>query len=835
MRTVEMKTSPIRTDHERGDHGDRGLSSPPRPVPDADERLLAVVAVVLVPSLAAAAAAVAGAFLACFGTLLAVLAGAQLRVAASLHRRRFDILLELHQTVALALCVGAGTLATLASFLFATGRGVGCALRGPLVLTCLTFMGSNLVARAWRIGGIIGSTSSLGSAASLALLENEEDQMHVVARSKVMSALTQLSLWGKTVCGRDKRNVGKNTGIRRKITFADSMIVLGILMLPQLILQIISLSIPTLRMESVDSLEGHPTCESTGPWVLIVGAVLAAVPFFLSLLLNIQSDGIPDKFRDFDGILTSMATSFCVLIITLPAATMAGDAAPSARAYLLSASVLGLVLPLCYHIAWKRVHTIAKCGARCAKASGTDARGGAKTTASYVAAGTHGKDNPSVLEAAEISAVMANMFDTMGRSAKALEIDADILTKFKLTGDFSWEEGFTSAEVHGLGPKSLELVVSTLIGSGRRWNEIFLLDAENREAKSRAVSACVTALHVFKLAPSKSSLKDRSVVFSGYSFLSGLAKMGMPLPLDNRTREETEKDLAQDFVLETRFQQYHHCRALAMQADVLNRQGNFKKAIKAVRHVKSIYVPKLHSRAIEAEYRSDHCADIIAASVNWLHYLNRTNEATRLCDYLVGEVLPEIGDDQLVSKANILVPVCRFWKGQGQVSAARALKLYESHIAGPATQAGPGQHPVTTYFTRPMMILLKACSANSEAYPAVEDDTAFMLNGEEKYPAWMESTSVSYIDVAASTLMAEACLRLATLKGCKPQDKSWLFNESFQFLKVSETTLVKDDHPIAYSAYSHTLSELQQTVRTIGENRRATKEDTKEKDNEEDV
>ena len=79
------------------------------------------------------------------------------------------------------------------------------------------------------------------------------------------------------------------------------------------------------NMGSVEILEGegHYTCESrAGPYVLIVGIVLAAIPFGISLLINIESKGIPDKFRELDDIVASMASSFWMLLAMLPTVGM---------------------------------------------------------------------------------------------------------------------------------------------------------------------------------------------------------------------------------------------------------------------------------------------------------------------------------------------------------------------------------------------------------------------------------------------------------------------------------------------------------------------------------
>ena len=72
--------------------------------------------------------------------------------------------------------------------------------------------------------------------------------------------------------------------------------------------------------------EGHFTCESkTGSYVPILGILLASMPFAISLLINIESKGMPDKFRELDKIAASLTSSFWMLLGMLPAAGMIGQ------------------------------------------------------------------------------------------------------------------------------------------------------------------------------------------------------------------------------------------------------------------------------------------------------------------------------------------------------------------------------------------------------------------------------------------------------------------------------------------------------------------------------
>lgn len=78
------------------------------------------------------------------------------------------------------------------------------------------------------------------------------------------------------------------------------------------------------------------------------------LPILLALVLNTNGEGaIPDQFREFDEVVSSLFVSSCIIVITLPPATMVRDQVPEAYAYLMSAAVLGFTLPWRYFLGWK--------------------------------------------------------------------------------------------------------------------------------------------------------------------------------------------------------------------------------------------------------------------------------------------------------------------------------------------------------------------------------------------------------------------------------------------------------------------------------------------------
>ena len=370
-----------------------------------------------------------------------------------------------------------------------------------------------------------------------------------------------------------------------------------------------------------------------------------------------------------------MTSSFWMLLATLPTVGMIGQTQPNARAYLLAASVLCFVLPLSHNIAQARLQNVtlstghARDDAKSKEKERSSFQRQSSTLSDLSTSQRQSKRTSQILKTAEETAVMGKMFGTMGSTLKAVAMNRDILTLFKVEGDdFSWEAGFTLSEIYSLGDKSLEVVVKTLIGSSKLWQRIFFSNPDDEEAKRRCVKCCMDALDIFDKAPAKKQLSDRSVIYPAYSLMNLIAKnkTNTFVPPNNISREEFLETMAENFVKETHYQQYHQCRALAFQADVMTRHGNYKDALSVIDEMKTIYDPQLHSRVLVEEYVTDQCVEIVAASTFWLHHYGRNDEALQLCDQVVDTMLPEIEATELLTKQNILTPVCRTLANQRQ-------------------------------------------------------------------------------------------------------------------------------------------------------------------------
>ena len=436
------------------------------------------------------------AFRTCFGVVLFVLASFQLYLCAALFRNRSNTLLELAQPVGLAIFSLSGSIATLCALALALpDYDVACAMRQPVILTCITLMGSILVSRSWRISCIICPT--LGFAAS----GDKEGNFVHSARLKLMGILTKLSTWSLLVgsCGRAGRGGTKNT-IRKQVTFADSLRVTAILMVPQVILQIVNLCLPNVRMHSVEIDEGLYVCENTvGPWFLALGVVVTSFPFLLALLLNLKNVGMPDLFREYDQLATCIRASVSVLLTTLPTIAMIDHTISNAHAYLVAGSLMSFLLPLQYYIAFMRLSGVKKKVTKKQMKSQS-----APTTASS-------GDDPGTLQTAENSATMAKTFVAIGRHEKAVEVRNGILSMFKKDGEYSFDTGRDQQ------CQTQEQHLTTTPSSK---------DHEKAKAFNREIfKQIMDAVSIYEICPSKKLLKDRTFVFPAYSFLIMVCKI----------------------------------------------------------------------------------------------------------------------------------------------------------------------------------------------------------------------------------------------------------------------------------------------------------------------
>ena len=709
-----------------------------------------------------------------FGVILSLIAAAQLLVGIAFLRNRRNSLLELSQPHALALLAFTGSLSTAGSCLLALPHDhLACALLQPILLSCVTLSGSIIASRAWRIASIVAPPA-------LVRAEQERDKAARV-RAKVMAILTSISGQLKWTLIRRKGRAN-TTSIRRQVTFADFIKIVVVLTSPQLILQIICVSISSIRVQSnVIDYQGISvyTCSSdAGIWPLIVGIVLALIPIFLALLINLSSQGMPDIFREYEEIFQSMKIGLGILVITVPALAMAAVPTPNVQSYLVCASLLSIVLPLNWYVAWIKLYTVTW---RANKAKLDRKTAVARQKRPSYSSSEKRTDDMETIKLAEDALTMGNALASMGRSEKALEAYQGALSMFKSDDEFSVEAGFNKSEVLNFGPKDLHIIASVLITSAK------LAGTEGDREKSDKF--CLEAMRVVDNAPAKQLLKDRSVLFQVFSYMAVSIKGGMKPPGD-QSNADFESSYISKYVTETLHSTYHHCRSLALRAEFLAKNNQFDSAIEALEHMNALYDPVVHSKAIGQDYGSDQCANTISLSSLWLLYLHRTDDALETSNYVVERILPYVDKGNMLGLTLLLIPVVLVFKFHGE--ARRAWKLYNDHIAKTfAREAKSAGKPLV----RPVITLLALAAddhtTEDDHEQILEKDIAWILDGTEKVSDWSDNIC-THLGFSIYSILAEVCLRLA--KRCDDAvKKTLLITEGLRLAKLCQQKTMGDE------------------------------------------
>jgi tetratricopeptide (TPR) repeat protein len=573
------------------------------------------------------------------------------------------------------------------------------------------------------------------------------------------------------------------------------LLVTGILMIPQLTLQILNIALPVMR--------ATPTKRPTVPFVF--GILLTAFPFFLALILNTsQGSRTPPIFREYDKIKSSILIALTVLVVTIPSMLMlpAATDVPNLTAFLQTASLLGLALPLFYYIAFVKFISI-----RTRSSDKINSKDALLRRNSSDSASNQRNDDADKLNAAEEAMTMAKMLEHMGRYDAAEDAFTRTLSLFKLQGEYSIQGGFTQKEIQSFGVKSLEVVVQALVTMAK-------MIATHRSQEidfDLSAKPVLDALSIYESASVRKHLKDRNFIFPVLSYICVIAQGGKIKFPEGQSQADYLLGVAIKFISETEYQCFHHCRALALKAVSLAQQLRFDDAVIVIKDMNRIYDPVKHGRVIAEEYGSDHCCNVVALSTLWLKHLGREQEATIICDDIIERCLPEIDETNILGRILVLMPTIAVLRSSGQVE--RTVELYTQFVAEPVKGFGKKWSSPAKSIIRPLALLLKVCS-QSEAYNELDEDIEWLLNEEEKIPDWTDSIYTSMVQWSSYSLCAEICLRVAKKLGKDDPRRALLIREGLRLSRLADPKLKNDSgdviHPIAFGMHNVVMSELEE-------------------------
>lgn len=232
--------------------------------------------------------------------------------------------------------------------------------------------------------------------------------------------------------------------------------------------------------------------------------------------------------------------------------------------------------------------------------------------------------------------------------------------------------------------------------------------------------------------------------------------------LERKLEFETELDEVYNFVgiAEKHENEIHHLEALAMEAEIFGRKGDFRKALEATVDLRQKYDIHVHSQLLVDFYGEDHCSQAIGQSAGWHFRLCQQDKALAVCDFVEG-ILPSLAGNHVFPA---LYPILWVLKDAGQIG--RALSLCQKYLAyaNEGDNDGNKFSPFSMLF-KPIRVLLDLSLSGDQIHATtIKEYTDWALvasNGE-----YNAAFNIYTANLArnADSIMAEVCLILATYR-----------------------------------------------------------------------
>ncbi len=144
-----------------------------------------------------------------------------------------------------------------------------------------------------------------------------------------------------------------------------------------------------------------------------------------------------------------------------------------------------------------------------------------------------------------------------------------------------------------------------------------------------------------------------------------------------------EQNLVMNYVAETKSHgdPVHYSRALAMQGEFFSRQGQYEEALKCHERLKRVYDVKKHSALVVDFYSTDRSSQNYGNGANCLFRLGRTEEALKVCDFILDNLMPQMDLKNVHNSMIMIYPT--LWVLKNQNMPERALDALEKFVFKP--------------------------------------------------------------------------------------------------------------------------------------------------------
>lgn len=621
---------------------------------------------------------------------------------------------------------------------------VTCAIVEPLIFISMSTIGSGIVGMAWRVECVVAPILMLGGRSRRLLKDDKESKFAAIKRRNTAF----LTLLARNPCRKTtpKRLRPVVIRVRQKVTNKRLVRLIGCLILPQIVLQSLTLALPSLRSYPALGPDDQCTHLDTA-WPTVLGSILTALPILSAVIITTKEKGgvsIPPVLNEASAIRSIIFYFTLFSVSTAP--ILAFDATNTNQStYIYVYLLLGAVLPVAYFITWPKLRPI------CRSTGFVDILEQIVPSRrpSFHAADEH--DNQMRLENAQNIFDQGKIFEEMDMPNNSIKLydealamwhsDSNVANKH-FTGDFS------ASEIESIRSASNANLLASLLTSKATFYE--------KGAVLKAAKCYLKAIEIFEFSPAMTaSLSGRSAIFPCFHSIFRFIR-------DGKLESDIvfEKALAARFVQETEeSNDFHHACALAINAEMKFRSGLPLEAIKEFAKMEKIHTVA-DSKKIREASGLEICALAYSRSALWHMEMGNEFNAMKQCEVVI-KMLNNLRPKDPKEAHALLTPIIAIL---GETQTSRMSKLYEDH----AVKLGQGSMPL---FVRNMRFVLTTGNGFG-----IDNDTSWVLAQElsEHHEADYFST---LLGLSVNTTAAEACLVLAQQRSVKIPDMSDSFCE----------------------------------------------------------
>jgi tetratricopeptide (TPR) repeat protein len=794
-----------------------------------------------------------------FGVLLGLIFVVRCLVCCLLMRYRKHANLQLAQPIVLTVLVFSGSISIMSCFFMIQNDSdsihrysldsLFCLLRDAFILTPLTFAGNILLSRLWRISLLLSPIWDVGKdgAGGTALHDDSDDVQQTYgerAKRYILFQLTRLAdVYDWIIAARGSCSKGRNHHVRRMgnkwkktVPLQQLFLLTFLLTLPQLILQILNLTVPGLQQNLVPIIkeyggtfveERHICKADVGDWPSFLGIALTLLPYILTAIISWYSvEDFPQVFNEAGAYTQSVKVIVLVVAICLPPLVFNSRTNnPDSIVYLASMLVFALAMPPCWFLVYPKLWQVM-----------TDPEAGMSnnrsmrrllrkkppkaTVMSMADRQDHGKS-------AKLALTIGKMYEEMGMAQKSIDLFDEAIGVWQSDPNRNNKEkvgGFTLDEINSFSVVDLDNIIQLLIAKGRVNGTYQVADASGQK---HAAHAWLDALEVFEKAPARLQMDDRSrktlfPVFSGvWVFIKG-GKID--------AKSSLELNIARTFLRESKLNgdPVHYMRALAMMAEVeANRKGmgtkKFAKALDNFDKLKDVYDVDEHHSDVCAEYGTDRAGQTWSNSCLWLVQIGGKDDIVEeRCEHILDQLIPFMDPENVLNMFEMLLPVIYVYKLKGETKRVEqalhtyVIKNFQTYFES------KGKFTPCEPVLKPMAMLLAICN-NPDNFPDFDDAVEWMVQDDTGVASDFLDNIYSKLCWSMLSLTAELCLRLAhrlMAKNGAMNDVHILVEKGLRLAKRAEKTLTdKKGHvilPIAYALHGPVYSELNALASRMG-------------------